>query len=192
MLSESTASPKIAALFDGDDGGRKRRDAIEGLADERGIEIKLLSPIDTTTEDHLIAGRTLYPRALANYLAKMSPRRDDDDNPVSAAEYETQLLSRLDGLDSTKEGLTKGMATWSRVVGKEIGELGDKPSPIGVAREYAFLLESVTADQFSGQDARRSRELVKWIALALDLPPLVKTQEAIFVPEDELDVDLLA
>ena len=149
ILSESAMGPKLAALFDGDDGGEKRRRALERV--DVPVTIKLMSPADTTTEDHLPLAHQLYPQALANYLAKMSPRRNADESPLSAAEFLAEILGRVGDLDVTeKTGLTKGMATWSRIVGSAVGQLDDKPSPVGSrtgVRQSSRCSSDVRADK---------------------------------------------
>jgi hypothetical protein len=134
----------------------------------------------------------LYPLALATYLGKMSPRRNEDGTSLTTDEYLAEITARLDEFESGKEGLTKGIADWSRTVGKQLGELNYKPSPSSVARECAFLLqEAVQEDIRKGHSLKRARELAKWIAKALDLPALIKSQESIF-EETDLDTDALA
>jgi predicted ATP-dependent endonuclease of OLD family len=192
ILTESQTGPTVAALFDGDDAGEKRKRALERLSAEHDIDVKLLSPAGTTTEDHLPAALELYPRALAIYLAKMSPRRTESDEPLTTEDYLAEIGLRLEELDQTKEGLTKGMADWSRTVGKEIGQLEYKPSPSGVAREYALLLLAVDKDVLlKGQSLKRAREMAKAIAKTLSLPPLTLAEEAIF-EEETFDADELA
>jgi hypothetical protein len=184
ILAESASKPAIAALFDSDDGGQKRQRALHPLAEQHEIEIKLLTPAGTTTEDHLPAALTLYSEALATYLARMSPRRNNGDKQLSSAEFLAEIKLDLGNLESGPEGLTKGIATWSRDLGRTIGQLEYKPSPSGVAREYAVLVQD--ADEHSlrqGQSLKRARELSKWIAKALDLPALTLTGSAI--TEDE-------
>ena len=84
------------------------------------------------------------------------------------------------------------MAEWSRKVGKEIGQLEYKPSPSGVAREYALLLQDATSEELTkGQSLKRGRELTKWITKVLDLPHLTLAEDAIF-SDEEFDADEVA
>ena len=187
ILKESNSAPTVAALFDGDDGGQKRERALEEL-ERTDLEIKRLTPAETTTEDHLPAALDLYPRALAAYLAKMAPRRNAEGERLSEDDYLALILARIDELEQSTEGLTTGLAGWARKVGKEVGELNDKPSPVGVAREYTIILSATPAEDLrSGQKLRRARELAKWIAKTLDLPEMILREDEILVGDEDAE-----
>jgi predicted ATP-dependent endonuclease of OLD family len=188
ILTEGAMKPRIAALFDGDEGGRKRADAIDHLAKANDVPVRLLTPSETTTEDHLPAALDLYPIALASYITKMATSRGDT---VDSAAVLESIRARVDELDVSKEELTKGMSRWSRTVGMGVGGLDDKPSPVGVAREYAVLLDSTPMEQIQkSKRLSRALDLAKWIAATLDLPPLTLAEDAPL--EEPLPADDLA
>jgi predicted ATP-dependent endonuclease of OLD family len=185
MLTESAVAPKIAAVFDGDEGGEKRERALGDFE----VTVKRLTQ-DTTTEDHIPAALELYPRALAVYLAKMSPRRHSDGRRLTADEFYDEIVSHVSDLH-VANGLTKGLATWSRTVGAAVGQLSDKPSPVGVAREYQILLQDTPEDMLPAQAIRRGRELAGWISQQLALPSLTLSEDEILQLEGTL-ADALA
>jgi hypothetical protein len=112
------------------------------------------------------------------------------DTVDSAAVLES-IRARVDELDVSKEELTKGLSRWSRTVGSDVGGLDDKPSPVGVAREYALLLDATPMEQIQkGKRLSRALDLAKWIAATLDLPPLTLAEDAPL--EEPLPADDLA
>ena len=189
ILKESTAAPRVAALFDGDSGGERRRKSLEGLG-RSDLKIRLLTPKDSATEDHLPAACDLYPVALARYLAKISPRTAPDGSRLTEAQFLAEIEGRRTELETTKEGLTSGMADWARRIGREIGELDEEPSAVGLGREYALVLEDRPDDLGGGEAIRRSVQLARWIGETLDLPSLTLTGGAILVSQDVVEAEL--
>jgi predicted ATP-dependent endonuclease of OLD family len=191
LLKESAGSPAIAGLFDGDGGGERRKKALEKAIDNlaeverKDVPIKLLSA-DLTIEDIVPAPR-LYVRALAIYLAKMSPRTDGLE--ADASSYEHDLTARLDDV-ITESGQSQGLAKWSRATGAELAELEDDPSSLGVAREYAALLQAASDDALASGEFRRMRSYAQWISEKLGLPPLT-LDDAQILEEDFVEDDVL-
>ncbi|MET0602380.1 MAG: AAA family ATPase [Baekduia sp.] len=172
ILRETPSSPTIAALLDGDGGGRDRQSFLKR---RKGIDltIKQLTPDGTTTEDHLPAAFELYPKALAAYLAKVGLTTTNNDSPATEDEYYERVMGRIDELEVSSEKLTTGLAAWSRKIGKELSPLIEKPSPVGVAREYALLLQAARGDSLVHSHALdRPRRLADWIAETLNLPSM--------------------
>ncbi len=159
------STPHLAALVDGDDGGKRRLKAIAELVKDREIPSKVLTS-GTTLEDHLLGGPGLYFEAVKDYLVQM-------------AGLETGALTQLK--ESFEENfpaddLPKGLSAWTRNEAAEIAGLDSKPSPVGIARAYASLLDEAEIHQSSD---RRARSLVDWIAQVLELPGQTLDQETI-------------
>jgi hypothetical protein len=184
MLSEGAIRPQVAALFDGDGGGRDRKKALERLGRD-DVTIKLLAK-DSTTEDHVPIAVDLYPKALAVYLAKLDAEAGHPADETKIAQYRETLANHIDELQVTGDRLTSGLADWSRKVGREVAKLDAGPSSVGVAREYAALL--ATADRPPAPQLKRSKELSRWIAETLQLPKLWLEENEILhtEPTDEL------
>jgi predicted ATP-dependent endonuclease of OLD family len=196
LLTESAIGPQIAAVFDGDDGGTSRKRALERVVDQidrlnrNDVPIKLLSPKNLTSEDIMPAAGDLYPRALAVYLSKMSPRRGDDDMPLREEVFWGEIDACRSDL-AISSAQTHGLADWIRKIGKSVGHLDGPPSKVGVGREYAALLQVADRELMSANTLKRGREFAKWIAQSLDLPELTLREGAILV-EDPVDEDEMA
>ena len=159
------STPNLAALVDGDDGGKRRLKAIAELTEDREIPSRVLTS-GTTLEDHLLGGPSLYFEAVQEYLVQMAGLDGDD---------LTKLRDSFD--ENFPEGdLPKGLSAWTRSEAAEIAGLDSKPSPVGIARAYASLLEEAEVQQSSD---RRARTLVDWIAQVLELPGQTLDQETI-------------
>jgi predicted ATP-dependent endonuclease of OLD family len=159
------APPHLAALVDGDEGGKRRLQALADLTKDRDIPSKALTG-GTTLEDHLLGGPELYFEAVENYLVQMAGLQ---------GEGRAKLRASFDEQFSADE-LPKGLSAWTRGAAVEIAGLDGKPSPVGIARAYASLLDEAKIEQKAG---RRARALVDWIAAELKLPGQTLDQETI-------------
>lgn len=172
ILTESPRPPTIAALFDGDKGGKSRLKKLEKLMKIQSIVHRALAD-DTTIEDHIIGISTHYLRATAKYVAKISGKDEID----LEKQFKLKFKDKFDGVSVAK---IEGVGNWVREASKELGELEESPSPVGVAREYVALLEEATTEELKqDENLARSKELANWIASALHLPKRVLIQENI-------------
>jgi predicted ATPase len=176
ILTEGAVSPRIAALFDGDEGGRQLRDALTKM-NRSDVQIRLLGE-GMTTEDYVIGAVDLYPAALVEYLHKMETDRQGPEKARAKVDIEAAIADRIGALEQAREG-TKGIASWSRKAGREVGNLDDKPSPVGVAREYSLLLQSADLSTLRAAQLKRARDLANWIGATLELPLRTIDQEII-------------
>jgi predicted ATP-dependent endonuclease of OLD family len=164
ILSEAGPTehlPTLAVLVDGDSGGAARLKAIEELVKDRGIATHPLME-GTTTEDHVLAAKTLYIEALAKYLSELKGLDLDQTR-------KKLLESFAESFPESKE-VTAGLSGWSRSAAKKIAGLEDKPSSVGIARAYVQLLPSIEPPELKGYAIDRAMKLANWIRDALDVP----------------------
>ncbi len=186
ILRASPSTSSIAALFDGDEGGAARQRKLEKL-ELSDLVIKRLAPPGTAIEDHLPAALELYPRALAVYLSQIGLPRGDDGSGTSEDEYYKQIKTRLPDVQRSAAGLPTGLAAWARSVGMELGGFDENLSPVGLARQYAMLLQAASPTELEHKHALdRSRCLAGWIADALDLPAMTLHAMDIVVDDDHV------
>jgi predicted ATP-dependent endonuclease of OLD family len=171
FLSETPSRPRLAALFDGDDGGRARQADLARVMEHFKVTNQCLRE-GTTLEDHLLGVKQLFVPALGAYVSKLIDGEPDElhDKIVDS------FGSTFAGIEP--DGLA-GVAAWSRSIGKEIGNLRSDPSPVGIAREYSLLLVDCEPSLFAEEDLKRARALSDWVMRSLDLPEQVLAQEAI-------------
>ena len=162
ILYESDPKPNIAVLLDGDEGGKERDKQLKTLAKKLDISVKLLSESETI-EDSLIAGSKLYVSAAAKYAAKIISLQNDTD---PTKDYMKEFS---DSYDKYVARGTSRMWKWTVEAFESIAGL-DKPSKIGIAREYILLLEDVTKDSLDGSEVSKFKKLANWISTELDLP----------------------
>ena len=171
MLREANIRPKLAALFDGDDGGRARQKNLASVLESYDVGYHVLTS-GTAIEDHIpLAGR-IYVDAVAEYVAEVSHR--------DAEVVRTEIVTRFEEELKSRDNLTSGISKRSRIIGKEAGDLNQEPSAVGIARAYAEMLMHAAPERF--KDARstsRSVKLAEWIAEALELAPQTLEQDRI-------------
>ena len=124
----------IAALFDGDDGGKARLEALK----VHNLPSHQLTK-NTTIEDHLTVAGKLYLEALIRHVQAVSSR--------GAEEIKSGLTSSFAEKFRDGQRVTVGLAKWAREAGQEVGELLNAPSPVGIAREYGLLLDEVGEEE---------------------------------------------
>ncbi len=162
LLGECAIKPRVAALFDGDKGGKERAKALEKVMATYEIKYKVL-PDETTIEDHLLNADRLFVRAVAEYVAKVSGVKSDELIPIFEGSFTEKITAQPDA--------RAGIAAWSRSTGKEIGQLVNDPSPIGIAREYALSLLDAPASLIDAAPvSARPQMLANWVAEVLELP----------------------
>ncbi|MCB9492443.1 MAG: AAA family ATPase, partial [Dehalococcoidia bacterium] len=165
ILQESQPRPRIAALFDGDKGGKERMALFLPYAKNHDIECKALTP-DGTVLEAVLPLQASFLEAVARYIAKVG------DHDVS------QTLEQVrEAYEKRPEDDLRDIAKWSRHVGVNLGLVEKPVSPVGIAREYVALLDEVPADRIRQElDASPLKELVDWIVRALELPGLILDQ----------------
>ena len=157
LFTESSISPAVSLLFDGDDGGRDRHRRLKSLIESRGLSAEFLSA-GTTIEDHVLSPES-YREAAIIYVQKVL---DNPDRNADVANHMTDAyVSRVGS------GSPKGMAQWACEEGARY--LGGPPSSVGIAREYAALIAGRDRDAFSGSSSRRAIALAERIRKMLDL-----------------------
>jgi predicted ATPase len=179
ILSESALSPHLAVLVDGDDGGKGRLKALQGILKLKDIPGKQLLD-GTTIEDYLPLSGELYVRAVADYVAKV---KETLGAPVADADDFRQQF-RTSFREMFEEGrVTKGVATWAGSAGKKLGQLESEPSKLGIAREYATLLEETPSERFTPQSLQRPIHLMKLIREILPIPELRESEKTVLKEE---------
>jgi predicted ATP-dependent endonuclease of OLD family len=179
ILSESALSPRLAVLVDGDDGGKGRLKALQGILKLKEIPSKQLLD-GTTIEDYLPLSGELYVRAVADYVAKV---KESLGAPVADADDFKQQF-RTSFRETFEEGrVTKGVAAWAASAGKKLGQLENEPSKLGIAREYATLLEEAPAERFTAQSLQRPLHLMKLIREILPIHELRASEKTILKAE---------
>jgi predicted ATP-dependent endonuclease of OLD family len=161
ILTEAAIKPKIAALFDGDEGGRDRAKKLKGLLKAHKIELMNLDT-DSTLEDYLIAPDRLFVSAVTSYVAKLASANPASLHPKFESSY-ADLIKELDEDDAMT-----GLADWSRTVATKLGVYPSEPSSVGIAREYALLLSEAPDSALAASE--RISEVVEWIIEKLELP----------------------
>ena len=179
ILSSAKPCPKMAVLFDGDDGGKARLKDLNKLLKEKEIESRVLSD-GTAIEDHLIGVDTLYVNAVARYIWKLINLRDGS----GLTEKSVLNLVKKDFLASGfEEGKpTEGVAGWADKVCIELAKLSSPPSKVGIAREYVLMLDQ-TEDGF--KNLKRPQALAEWIKEKLGIPGLIMQNEQVLGEEAE-------
>jgi predicted ATP-dependent endonuclease of OLD family len=179
ILSESALKPRLAVLVDGDEGGKARIRALQGILKAKDVPYRHLLE-GTTIEDYLPLIGELYVRAVADYVAKV---RESQGVPVTNYDEFRQEF-RNSFRETFEEGkVTKGVAAWAAASGKTVGKLENEPSKLGIAREYITLLEETSLDKFTAQSLQRPLVLLKWIREILPIPDLRESEKAIVKTE---------
>ena len=180
ILLEGAASPRLAVLVDGDPGGDNRLNALAPLLTKEEIPSKRL--IDgTTVEDHLPLAGELYRQAVADYVIKLmvDAGKSPDDTEKAHKDFKKSFIEKFE--DETK--VTSGIVAWAMEESQKLGDLAQPPSKIGIAREYARILEETPDDKFTGAAIARSIKLAEWIQQELAVPKLREAAPEILLEE---------
>lgn len=165
FFSESALRPRMAAIFDGDDGGVSRKKKLDAQLKKLKCETLVLEN-KAVLEDIVFSASRLLPEATVRYAAKISGKKAS----------EADVKAALD----KKKGRT--WADWTRQEGAIFAGLDEKEglSPIGIAREYVELLEAANAEDIQGApEYEPAMALLTWIVEKLDLPSLTASEEKI-------------
>ncbi|MBX3495590.1 MAG: AAA family ATPase [Parvibaculum sp.] len=163
ILLEASIRPRLAALYDGDQGGENRKEKLKKLLDDNKVHVTLAK--DKTIEDYLPGFDDVFIPTVAEYAARTFgvDREVIQEAIVSALKDESEQAKRIDVvLDATKKA----------------AKLGDKPSKVGIARDYAHaLLEGEF--KISKSDRDKLKKLVGDLQSALQLPARTTKQNQI-------------
>jgi predicted ATP-dependent endonuclease of OLD family len=170
LLNETPSKPKLAALFDGDEGGKARRSKLAEVFKSFSVNHRCLAD-GTTLEDHLLKVNTIFVDALSDYLVKIAKEPNNLREKVAEA-----FTAKYRGTEGKS---LLGVAEWSREVGKQLARLDSEPSPVGIAREYALRLAETLPSTIDDDDCTRAEGLADWIVKSLDLPKQALTQDTI-------------
>lgn len=166
--------PKIAIMVDGDGGGIERLKKLAPLVKKHEIQTKSLTN-NTTIEDHLPSVDDLYVRAVAKYTKQLL-----EDRGIEKIEDEFVEKFKHNFKEKYAEGkVTTDVATWAKQAAMEIGELDSPPSKIGIAREYAHLLEDADPKSISTSSWKRAIDMARWIQDSLNVPGIFDVSEDI-------------
>lgn len=175
LLNESDTRPRIAMLFDGDKGGKERLAQLGPSIKEFEVATKLL--VDgTSVEDHLIAVGTLFVDAVATYTAKLMAGAGQ---PAPDMESLRKQFRKSFSETHSADKVTSNVSAWAAKAAMEIGGLSSAPSKVGIAREYAMLLQDVPIENFTAPEYGRAVTLAKWVTQALGLPNRVSIERQI-------------
>lgn len=158
IFGEAPTPPRIAVLLDGDQGGSDRYKSLKKLLDAKGVLHHQLDA-KTTLEDHLVSPSS-FREAVVRYLDSLAPDKG--------------VRAKMDAAPATG-----GLSIWARVEGQKAIEADEPPSSVGMAREYALLLQGVTLDSAERNARRKAVKLARKIAEMLDLPGQTVEQDQI-------------
>lgn len=163
-LTETAVAPKIGYLVDGDEGGSARLRRLDKLLKEKGIPALALGP-GRAIEDHLPFVEELYLPAVASYTARIA--ESEKKKPKTADE----LLAVLRKEFAKRQGDEPGLASWALSLVASEAHLDEKPSKVGVAREYVDALRAFAPESKPARkDLRLPLELVATLNKLLPLP----------------------
>ena len=168
IFCEGDVHPKVALLFDGDDGGKLRQKNLNAIQKKYKFPEKILEK-DCEIEDYLIDIPNLYVPAVSSYAAKIlelqgTPSKDP---AIIAAGF---LKSYKDTFGDSAS--PSGVSKWADAAFSEIAGIGS-PSKIGIAREYVQLLDQRAPESISKNHIQtRLSKLVSWLVSAVELPQI--------------------
>jgi predicted ATP-dependent endonuclease of OLD family len=171
ILLESQPQPNVAILVDGDSGGKRRLERLKPILSARTIPSKMLKD-GNAIEDYLPNMPDLFIRAVALYCAKL---KTDVGEVVRTEDLRPVLQESFQAIASETSA-----ADWLRNNVPSIVGLSGPPSKVGVAREYAILLQELPIDEF--RTGAKLPHLVTWIFENLRLDRLGADDSLIISP----------
>jgi len=174
ILCESALKPKVAAIFDGDKGGRDREKKLKPLMKKYDISSMTLGS-EKSIEDYLPSPRKLLVDAVSNYIAQIAE--------MKIADVKRKVLKSFgEKFGDAATGEFCGLAKWSQELGMEIAELDSPLSALGIARAYQILLAD--AEDLDYSELKEFESVVGWVTEKLDLPNRSQPQERVFSATD--------
>lgn len=174
ILLDSAIQPTIALLFDGDKGGGDRRKNLKALIESKKLLQHELAK--GAIEDQLLSPE-LFREATILYAISLGSDEKSGDK------IRQELQASWEENESLKAAEKRGLDKWSREETKRVLGLGESPSSVGIAREYARLLSEVKPDDLP-KNPRKTLALAEQICTLLDLPSRFIETDAIFQSED--------
>ena len=181
MLAESALHPEIAAIFDGDGGGKTRAKNLKKVMEHYNVHKHILED-GTSIEDHILRPNPIFVTAVVNYVSKMTEfERGNVDKKVKES-FEVNFGASDDAVDkkvksfevnfgASDSNQISGLAKWSRQDGRRIAKLESDLSSLGIAREYAEILMQTSDEQLGATvDCERGLAIANWIGKTLQLP----------------------
>ncbi len=163
MLAESALHPEIAAIFEGDGGGKTRAKNLKKVMEHYNVHKHILED-GTSIEDHILRPNPIFVSAVVNYVSKMTEfERGNVDKKVKES-FEVNF-------GASDSNQISGLAKWSRQDGRRIAKLESDLSSLGIAREYAEILMQTSDEQLGATvDCERGLAIANWIGKTLQLP----------------------
>lgn len=175
LLREGSPEPKIAVLVDGDKGGRDRLAYLQPLLAAASVDSKALTD-GTTIEDHLPHFSEIFAAAVCSYVSKLIT----DLHIEASGDPLMKIRDAFAG--KFANGSPKGVALWMRDELPGIIGLKNPPSKVGIAREYAILLDAIPSKRF--RLGARGNALLKWLRESLSLPAMGIDETKVLEDED--------
>ena len=176
ILGESPLTPTIAALFDGDKGGKDRRKYLDKVMKEYSV-INWCLDDGTSVEDHLLGVKEFLLPGVAKYVERLSEKEVTGLCDRLLRQFEARF-------PSARRSGTKGIGKWLKTMGKDLGELDQEPSVVGYAREYLAMIQDSSINNIKGcSNYKRAFSLIKSVGSKLSLPSQVLDQVSV-IAED--------
>jgi predicted ATP-dependent endonuclease of OLD family len=165
ILSESSPTPKLAVLVDGDKGGSLRLKAIEDLVSRLAIATHKLTD-GTSIEDHAIDAGNLYLDAAASLMEHL---RADGNDKIPSDVREKMIAQYQKESDRNKTSV--GIAKWVQDYLLQAANI-NSVSKVGIARQYATLLQSHPAELIRPNQSARMKKIADWLIQEVGVPRL--------------------
>ena len=157
--------PDIAALFDGDESGKQRGKDIESILKANEIKCHYLKD-GKTIEDYLILVDDILLNSYCDFVTSIPSLTGN------IRECREKLIESFNEKFKNVNGNNyKELSKWMEKAPKELGFLSNKPSKVGIAREYSKNLAK--ANIHEKQILKLHKELAGQISNLLSL----KTQK---------------
>ena len=181
LLVDTVPRPTIGVLTDGDQGGKERLVYLNAMVKEYELAERALTK-DTSVEDHIPNLREVFVQAVADFAAKLVVLKGDVKPDVQ--EFRAKFLDDFDK-SFDKGRVTTKIMDWVTRSTADIAGLKSKPSKVGIAREYALLLQELPEAQLRWED--RQKALVEWLVKKVKVPELYTVSKDILRDEKPSD-----
>ncbi|ABS63299.1 hypothetical protein Plav_1680 [Parvibaculum lavamentivorans DS-1] len=162
ILMEASMRPRVAALYDGDDGGKRRKAKLDKVLEK---DAHVVLEKQKTIEDYLPGFEDLFVPIAAAYGARVF----GGDKKEIIAEITAALKEA--GKDEKRVDVVLGAI-------KKAAKLDEAPSKVGIARDYAHALLGAE-HKISKEEGDQLKKLVAMLQGALNLPTRTTAQDRI-------------